>query len=176
MRAIGLSNFDLDEIARCHAVRPVDVLQPELNLINRERAGDRIHWAGENGVGVVVYSPMASGLLTGSFNVEGLERLAEDDWRRGHPNFQEPALARNLELVERLREVARDVGCTLAELAIAWTLAWPAVTGAIVGARTPEEVDGWIGAAQVELSPDALAAIAGALEELAVGSGPTLPG
>ncbi|HWG55210.1 MAG TPA: aldo/keto reductase [Gaiellaceae bacterium] len=175
VRAIGLSNFDLADVARCHAVRPVDVLQPELNLLSREAAGERLRWAAQNGAGVVTYSPMASGLLTGSFNADGLERLAGDDWRRGHPNFQQPAFGRNLELVERLRAIADDVGCTLAELAVAWVLAWPAVTGAIVGARTPGEVDGWIGAAYVELGEDVLAAIAAALEELEVGTGPRKP-
>ena len=171
VRAIGLSNFDLDDVARCHAVRRVDVLQPELNVINRA-AGERVAWAQDHGTGVIVYSPMGSGLLTGSFSAERLASLADDDWRRGHPNFQEPAFSRNLELVERLRRVAERRGCTLPELAVAWAIAWPGVTAAIVGARTADEVDGWIGGAEVVLGGDDLAEIAAALEELQVGSGP----
>jgi len=175
VRAIGLSNFDLDDVARCEAVRHVDTLQPELNMISRDAAADRLRWAAEHGTGVIVYSPMGSGLLTGSFSRERVAQLPADDWRPGHPNFQEPQLSRNLELVERLRPIADRLGTTLPGLAVAWALAWPMVAGAIVGARRPDEVEGWIGASEVELTPDELDAIADAIGDTGAGSGPARP-
>ena len=175
VRAIGLSNFGVDELEACEAVRHVDTLQPELNLVVRDAASDRIPWAEQHGTGVIVYSPMASGLLTGRFSRERAASLPEDDWRRGHANFQEPALSRNLELVERLRPIAERLACTLPELAVAWTLAWAGVSGAIVGARSPEQVDGWIGSAAVQLGAAELDEIAAALAETGAGSGPVHP-
>lgn len=175
VRAIGLSNFSVEELDRCEAVRPVDTLQPELNLVNRDAAADRIPWAAERGAGVIVYSPMGSGLLTGRFSAERAASLPEDDWRKGHPNFQEPQLSANLELVERLKPIVERLGASLAELTIAWTLSWPAVTGAIVGARSAEQVEGWIGAADVKLGDAELDEIASAIEATGAGSGPTRP-
>ena len=175
VRAIGLSNFDVDDLERCHAIRRVDAVQPELNMINRTAAGDRIPWAERRSAGVIVYSPMASALLTGDFSRERLDSLAEDDWRRGHANFQEPSFSRNLELVERLRTVAGRLGCTLPELAVAWALAWPGVTAAIVGARTPRDLDGWVDAAGVQLGDADLDEVAAAIVELGVGDGPVRP-
>jgi aryl-alcohol dehydrogenase-like predicted oxidoreductase len=175
VRAIGLSNFGVEELERCEAVRHVDTLQPELNMIVRDTAADRIPWAAERGTGVLVYSPMASGLLTGRFSAERVASLPEDDFRSGHPNFQEPALSRNLELVERLQPIAERLGCSLPELSIAWTLAWPGVTAAIVGARTPDQVDGWIGATDVSLDDAVLEEIAAAIDETGAGSGPVRP-
>jgi aryl-alcohol dehydrogenase-like predicted oxidoreductase len=175
VRAIGLSNFSVEELERCAGVRPVDTFQPELNLVNREAADERIPWAAEHGAGVIVYSPMGSGLLTGRFSAERAGSLPDDDWRRGHENFQEPQLTRNLELVERLLPVAERLGASLPELAIAWTLAWPAVAGAIVGARSAEQVDGWIGAAGVELTDAGLDELAAAVEQTGAGSGPVRP-
>jgi aryl-alcohol dehydrogenase-like predicted oxidoreductase len=175
VRAVGLSNFSVEELERCHAVRPVDTLQPELNLINREAAEDRLPWAAERSVGIIAYSPMASGLLTGRFTAERAASLPDDDWRRDHANFQEPQLGRNLELVERLRPVAERLGASLPELATAWTLAWRAVAGAIVGARSAEQVDGWIGAASFELTDADLDEVAAGVEETGAGSGPVRP-
>ena len=175
VRAIGLSNFSIEELERCEAVRHVDTLQPELNLVNREAGADRIPWAQQHGTGVIVYSPMASGLLTGRMTAARVEAMPDDDWRRGHANFQEPALSRNLELVERLRPVAARLGCSLPELAVAWTLAWPAVAGAIVGARSREQVEGWVGAASVVLDPADLDEITTALEDTGAGAGPVRP-
>ncbi len=174
-RAIGLSNFSVEELERCEAVRHVDTLQPELNLVDRGTAGDRIPWAVERGVGVIVYSPMGSGLLTGRFTAERAASLPEDDWRRGHRNFQEPQLAANLELVERLRPIAERLGATVAELAIAWTLSWPGVAGAIVGARSADQVEGWISAADVRLDDAALDEVAAAIAATGAGSGPARP-
>jgi len=175
VRSIGVSNFDVELLERCEALRHVDTFQPELNLIRRGAAEAEIRWCREHGTGVIVYSPMRSGLLTGAFSKERCRALTEDDWRRGDPDFREPELERNLDLIERLRDIADDLGASLPELAIAWTLAWPGVNGAIVGARRPEQVDGWIGAGGLELGDDVLARIADELEVTGAGSGPTHP-
>lgn len=174
VRFIGLSNFDAEQVAACEAIRHVDTYQPELNLLVR-RAGDRLPWCQEHGTGVIVYSPMRSGLLTGRFSAERVADLPDDDWRAGADDFNEPKLTTNLRLVDDLRPIAERLGCSLPELAIAWTLAWPAVSGAIVGARTPEQVDGWIAAADVRLGDADLDAIAGLLEGHGAGEGPTRP-
>lgn len=172
--AIGVSNFEVDALEVCEAIRHVDTLQPQLNLLVRETA-DAIAWAGAHGTGVIVYSPMRSGLLTGRFSAERAAQLPDDDWRKAADDFTEPLLARNLELVSRLEPIAERLGCTLPELAVAWTLAWPSVTGAIVGARSPEQVDGWIGATEVNLETKDLAEITSLLEETGAGAGPTTP-
>ena len=172
---IGASNFDVDMLDRCQRVRQVDTYQPELNLVARQAGADTIPWCRSNGTGVIVYSPMRSGLLTGRFSLERVKGLPDDDWRAVHDDFLEPALSRNLALVELLKPVAERLSCALAELAVAWTLAWPGVTGAIVGARSPEQVEGWIGAEHVRLGPDDLAEIALALETTGAGEGPTRP-
>jgi aryl-alcohol dehydrogenase-like predicted oxidoreductase len=172
VRAIGVSNFDIDLLEQCQAVRPVDTFQPELNLLVRDALAQTIPWSGERGVGVIVYSPMRSGLLTGRMSAERVAAMPEDDWRRDHPDFQGDVLKRNLALVERLRNVAEGIGCSLPELAVAWALACPGVDGAIVGARSAQQVDGWIGAASVTLGMDELDEITAALDETGAGSGP----
>jgi aryl-alcohol dehydrogenase-like predicted oxidoreductase len=173
-RAVGVSNYDVDLLERCDAVRHVDTYQPELNLVNRD-ADDGIAWCRANGTGVIVYSPMRSGLLTGTSSAERWAALPDDDWRRTHPDFQEPTLGRCLSLVERLRTIAEELEASVAELAVAWTLCWPGVSGAIVGARRPEQVDGWIGAAALELEDELLDRIGDILEETGAGSGPLRP-
>ncbi|HEX8770241.1 MAG TPA: aldo/keto reductase [Acidimicrobiales bacterium] len=175
VRHIGVSNFELDLLEACEAVRHVDSFQPQLNLLVREVAASTLPWCRENGTGVIAYSPMHSGLLTGRFSRERAAALPDDDWRKGHPEFSGDNLDRNLDLVERLQFVADTVGCTLPELTVAWTLAWPGVDGAIVGARSAEQVDGWIGAARLEFDGEVLAEIADALELTGAGSGPRLP-
>ena len=174
-RAIGICNFDVDLLERCQAIRQVDSYQPELNLIRRTAAAEVIGWAEAHGAGVIVYSPMRSGLLSGRFSAERSASLPPDDWRRYDTSFQEPELTANLLLVERLRQIADRLGCSVPELAIAWTLVWPGVTGAIVGARRPDQVDGWIGAADVELGPAELEEIAAAIDETGAGAGPLRP-
>jgi aryl-alcohol dehydrogenase-like predicted oxidoreductase len=154
VRWIGVSNFDVELLERCEAVRHVDSVQPELNLISPDRAGDVVPWARDHGAGVIVYSPLASGLLTGAVDRRRAESLPADDWRSEAPEFNEPRLSRNLELVEGLKAIARGLGSSLPELAVAWTLSVPGVSGAIVGARNPEQVDGWIRAADLELDED----------------------
>jgi aryl-alcohol dehydrogenase-like predicted oxidoreductase len=176
VRYIGVSNFDVDLLARCDAIRPVDSFQPELNLVTREAAGTTIPWCVEHGTGVIVYSPMRSGLLTGAFSPERVAGLPSDDWRATHPDFTEPGLSRNLDLVRRLESVASSVGCSLPDLAVAWALLWPGVDGAIVGARRPDQVQGWLAAATVELGDADIAEISAALEASGAGSGPREPG
>jgi aryl-alcohol dehydrogenase-like predicted oxidoreductase len=173
-KAIGVSNFDLAQLELCERIRHVDTYQPELNLLSRATA-DAIAWCAERDIGVIVYSPMCSGLLSGRFSRERCETLPADDWRREAPMFREPELSRNLALVERLQPIADELRAALPELAVAWTLAWPGVTGAIVGARKPEQIDGWINAVDLELGPAALDPIAAALERSGVGDGPVGP-
>jgi aryl-alcohol dehydrogenase-like predicted oxidoreductase len=166
----GVCNFDVPLLERCEAVRHVDSLQLPLSLLNRHALRELIPWARENGTGVLAYSPMASGLLTGSFNREGLARLAEDDWRRRAAAFQEPQFSRNLALVDRLEPLAARLGVTVAELSLAWVLAVPGVTGAIVGGRRPSQLDDWLGADDLELDAEARAEIDTALKETAAGT------
>ena len=174
-RYLGVSNFDLDLLEACQAIRPVDTCQPELNLLVRDAAAEILPWCQAHGTGVIVYSPMRNGLLTGGFSPERAASLPDDDWRSGHPDFHGDGLATNLAVVDRLRAIAGEVGCTLPELAVAWTLAWPAVDGAIVGARRPSQLDDWVGAGSVELDADRLDEIAALLEEAGAGSGPVRP-
>jgi aryl-alcohol dehydrogenase-like predicted oxidoreductase len=174
-RAIGVSNFDVSLLERCEAVAHVDSLQPPFSLVRREAAGAEIPWCAEHGTGVIGYSPMQSGLLTDRFDAARIAGLAPDDWRRKSPEFRPPRLERNLALRDALRPIARRHGSTVSALAVAWTLAWPGVTGAIVGARSARQVEGWIGAATLELAPEDLDEIAAAVERTRAGAGPTRP-
>jgi aryl-alcohol dehydrogenase-like predicted oxidoreductase len=175
VRAIGVSNFDVELLERCEAIRHVDSLQPPLSLIRRQAAETEIPWCRAHGTGVIGYSPLQSGLLTERFSSDRLASLAQDDWRRQSRDFAPPRLAKNIGLRDALRPIARQHGTTVSAVAIGWTLAWPGVTGAIVGARTPEQVDGWIGAASLELSLADLDQIAKAIGHTGAGSGPALP-
>src|SRR5881296_3314240 len=175
VRAVGVSNFDVPLLERCEAIRHVDSLQPPFSVIRRDAAAREIPWCAEHDTGVIVYSPMQSGLLTDSFTAARVASLAEDDWRRRGPQFQQPALGKNLALRDALRPIARRHGATVSAVAVAWTLAWPGVTGAIVGARSPAQVDGWIGAATLELTAADLDEIAAAITRTGAGTGPTRP-
>jgi aryl-alcohol dehydrogenase-like predicted oxidoreductase len=155
-RWIGVANFDTEQLDRCEAIRHVDSVQPPLSLLARGARRTVVPWAAVHGTGVIVYSPMGSGLLTGAFDRERVAGLDPNDWRRESPAFREPALGRNLELVERLRGIADGLEATLPELVVAWALAQTGVTAAIVGARAPRHVDGWIGASELELSSEVL--------------------
>jgi aryl-alcohol dehydrogenase-like predicted oxidoreductase len=132
-------------------------------------------WCAGNGTGVIVYSPMGSGLLTGAFTAERAARLEAGDWRSRHPDFSGEGLERNLGLASALREVAQRRDTTVAAVAVAWTLAFPGVTAAIVGARSPLQVDGWLPAADMHLDERDMADIAAAIEKTGAGSGPALP-
>jgi aryl-alcohol dehydrogenase-like predicted oxidoreductase len=175
VRAGGVSNFDARLLDRCEAMRHVDSLQPPFSLINRGVAGREIPWCAAHRTGVIAYSPMQSGLLTDSFTAARVPALAEDDWRRRAPDFREPNLGRNLALRDALRPIAERHRTSVSAIAVAWTLAWPGVTGAIVGARTPKQVDGWIGAASIRLSRQDLDEIAAAIERTKAGAGPVHP-
>ena len=175
VRAAGVSNYDVSLLERCEAIRHVDSLQPPFSLIRREAAAQEIPWCAERDTGMIVYSPMQTGLLTDSFTSARVAALAQDDWRRRGPEFQEPNLSRNLALRDALKPIARRHGATVSSVAVAWTLAWPGVTGAIVGARTPAQVDGWIGAATLELTAADLDEIAAAITRTGAGTGPTRP-
>lgn len=152
IRYIGVSNFSVDEMERARRVAPITSLQPPYSLINRDVETSILPYCKEHGIGVIVYSPMGSGLLSGRMTRERAAALPASDWRSRNEQFQEPKLSRTLELVDLLGEIAAESGHTAAEAAIAWTLSHDAVTAAIVGARSPAQVDGWIGAATYRLS------------------------
>jgi aryl-alcohol dehydrogenase-like predicted oxidoreductase len=171
VRAVGVSNFDVGLLERCHAIGHVESLQPPFSLIRRDVAGHEIPWCADHETGVIAYSPMQSGLLTDSFAAERVAKLPEDDWRRRSEEFQRPHLGRNLALRDALRPIAQRHGTTVAAIAVAWVVAWPGVTGAIVGARSPQQVDGWIRAASVELTPADLEEIAAAIDRTGAGTG-----
>ena len=172
VRAAGVSNFDSRLLDRCEAIRHVDSLQPPFSLINRAAGKREISWCARHETGIIVYSPMQSGLLTDAFTAERVTALPSDDWRRRAPDFRLPRLRRNLALRDALRPIALRHGTSVSSIAIAWTLAWPGVTGAIVGARTPEQVDGWIGAAAIALTPEDLEEIGAAIGRTRAGAGP----
>ena len=171
----GVSNFTVDLLERAERVRHVDSLQPPFSMIHRQSAADVIPWSAAHGTGVIAYSPMQSGILTDDFGRERAERMAADDWRRRNPEFREPLLSRNLALRDALRPIASRHGVSVAAVAVAWTLSWPGVSGAIVGARSPEQVDGWLAAGNLTLEAADIDEIAGALERTQAGSGPTHP-
>jgi len=153
----------------------VDTLQPPFSAIRRDVARAELPWAEANETGVIVYSPMQSGLLSGGFNVMRAANLPANDWRSHDPNFSGDGLRRNLGLAAALRVPAARHNTTVAAVAVAWTLAWPGVTGAIVGARRPSQVDGWLEAATLKLDQADLDTIASAIERTGAGSGPARP-
>ena len=175
VRAIGLSNHDVPALEKSEAIQHVNSLQPPFNMLRREAATDVIPWCHEHGTGVIVYSPMASGILTGAYTEEKAAALSDSDWRSRSDDFTGEGLKRNLALVERLRPIAEAHNTTVGAIAVAWTLTFPGVTGAIVGGRSPEQVDGWVPAATLELNDDESAQIRSALEELNAGDGPLTP-
>jgi aryl-alcohol dehydrogenase-like predicted oxidoreductase len=156
VRYIGVSNFDVDQMKRAQEIAPIDSLQPPYSMISREVEDEILPYCREQNIAVIVYAPMKSGLLTGKMTRERAENLPEDDWRSRSSEFQEPRLSRNLELVELLTDIGSRHDCSPGEVAIAWTLRLPAVTGAIVGGRSPEQVDGIVGAADLKLTDDEL--------------------
>jgi len=144
IRWLGVSNFDVPLMEKCEAIHHIDSLQPPYNLFNREIEKDILPYCQEHGIGVVVYSPMYSGLLSGNFEPS---RMAPDDWRLRNPEFSEPKLSANLAFVEKLRPIAEKYGKTVGQLAVAWVLQHPAITSAIVGARKVHQVEENVGAA-----------------------------
>jgi aryl-alcohol dehydrogenase-like predicted oxidoreductase len=176
VRAVGLSNHDVRQLETAEAIGHVDTLQPPFSAIRRDVAGKGLPWCERHGTGVIAYSPMQSGLLTGTFSDARAAELPKDDWRSRSDQFMAPALQRNLALADALRPIAARHGTTVSSVAVAWTLAWPGVTGAIVGARRPSQVDGWLDAARLELTGEDLDEIARAIERTGAGAGPVHPG
>ena len=160
VRWIGVSNFNVPQLRRAATIAPVSSMQPPYSLISPEIEESILPYCLENNIGVIVYSPMKSGLLTGAMTKERVANLAPDDFRRNALAFQEPNLTRNLKLANILREVGARHGRSPGEVAIAWTLRHPAVTAAIVGMRSPKQVEGVIGALELRLTPDEIAEIA----------------
>ena len=161
VRHIGVSNFDVGQLRRAQEIAPVETLQPPYSLLSREVENEILPFAESDGIGVIVYSPMASGMLSGKMTRERIADMPEDDWRKSSPRFQEPELSRNLELVGRLEAVGERHGVTAGAVAVAWTLRNPAVDGAIVGFRRPDQVEPMIAAAGLELSDEDVAEIEG---------------
>jgi len=157
VRHIGASNFSVEQLERAEAIAPVEALQPPYSLLDREVEAETLPYCEEHGIGVIVYSPMASGLLTGRMTRERIESLPADDWRRQSARFREPELSRGLEVVERVKAVAERHGVSPGAVAVAWTLRHPPVHGAIVGFRRPDQVDPIVAAVDLELSDDDLA-------------------
>jgi aryl-alcohol dehydrogenase-like predicted oxidoreductase len=153
LRNIGVSNFDIGQMQRALDIAPITSLQPRYSLIHREVEEEILPFAAWQEIGVIAYSPMASGLLTGAMTRERIEQLPADDWRRNHSDFQDPLLSRNLRLVRLLKVIGAHHGRTPAEVAVAWVLHNRAVTGAIVGARKPGQIRGVLGASGMRLSP-----------------------
>lgn len=161
VRHIGVSNFDVAQLRRAQAIAPVETLQPPYSLIERAIEDEILPFAEQEGIGVVCYSPMASGLLSGAMTAERIAALPDNDWRKHDPRFQEPELSRNLAIVARLQTVAERHGTTPGAIAVAWTLRNPAVHGSIVGFRRPDQVEPLLAAGTIELTDDDLATIAG---------------
>src|SRR5438105_2546018 len=161
VRWIGVSNVNVEEMRRAQAIAPITSLQPQYSLVRREVEQEILPYCQSNGLGVIVYSPMASGLLTGAMTRERAANLPDSDWRSRDVEFQEPRLSKNLALVERLREVGERHGRPPGQVAIAWALQNPAVTGAIVGARSAEQVERNVGAAELNLTDEEIAEIEG---------------
>jgi len=152
VRWIGVSNYSIHQLKLAQAIAPITSLQPPYSLINNAAEAELLPFAEANGIGVICYSPMQSGLLTGAMSAERIAALPEDDWRKRAAEFQEPRLSRNLRLAELLRQIGGRHGRNTGEVAIAWTLRLKAVTAAIVGARSAKQVDGWVGAADFRLT------------------------
>jgi aryl-alcohol dehydrogenase-like predicted oxidoreductase len=173
-RAVGLSNHKVDQLERAERLGHVDTLQPPFSPIRRDVAAAELPWCLNHQTGVIVYSPMQSGLLTGSFTEARAATLPAGDWRSRSPEFQAPRLQNNLALADALRPIAARHQTGVGAVAVAWTLAVAGVTGAIVGARSPEQVDGWIRAADLTLDRSDLKEIASAIERTGAGTGPLL--
>jgi len=167
VRWIGVSNYDVPQLQRCEKIAPVTSLQPPCSLIRRQIENEILPHCERRGIGVIAYSPMASGLLTGAMTRERIAKFPEDDWRKNSSEFREPKLSKNLELVERLKKVAARYKATPGAIAIAWTLRLPAVTGAIVGARNAKQAEEVMRAGDIKLSPPDIAEIEGVATQVA---------
>jgi aryl-alcohol dehydrogenase-like predicted oxidoreductase len=161
----GVSNFSVEQLERIQPIHPVASLQPPYSMLARDIEDDLLPYCAENDIGVIVYSPMESGLLTGKYDRERIEDMPDEDWRKDSTQFTEPELSANLKVIEGLRPIAERNGKTLAQLAIAWVLRRPEVTAAIVGARDPDQIEETVEAGEWRLSEEDLAEIRSLLEE-----------
>lgn len=161
----GVCNFNVGQLERAHAVHPIASLQPPYSMLRRDVEAELLPWCTARNVGVLAYSPMQAGLLSGAFSKERAAALSADDWRSRSPLFQEPQLSVNLQIVERLRPLAARLGLTVAQVAIAWVLRRPVVTSAIAGARRPQQIEETVKAGNITLPPDVLTKIEGLLLE-----------
>lgn len=159
VRHIGVSNFNVNQMKRAQAIAPITSLQPPYSLIKRDVEAEILPFCKENNIGVIVYSPMQAGLLTGKVTVERVKNLPSTDWRTRNPEFQGARLERNIALANLLGEIGKRHEKSAGEVAIAWTLLNPAVTAAIVGGRRPDQVDGIIGAGDFRLNAEEQAEI-----------------
>jgi aryl-alcohol dehydrogenase-like predicted oxidoreductase len=175
VRAVGLSNHNAAQLAKAEAVGHVDTLQPPFSAIKRGVAAEELPWCKAHDTGVIVYSPMQAGLLTGSFNEERAKSLPANDWRSRNDDFKGEKLRKNLMVADAIGKVAKRHGTSNAAAAVAWTLAWPGVTAAIVGARSAKQVDGWLDAATLTLTDQDMAEIGDVIERSGAGSGPARP-
>jgi aryl-alcohol dehydrogenase-like predicted oxidoreductase len=173
--AVGLSNHNVAQLRAAEALGHVDTLQPPFSAIKRQVGAAELAWCAANGTGVIVYSPMQAGLLSGTFSAQRAASLPKNDWRSRNPDFTGDRLLRNLAVADAMRPVADRHGTSVAAVAVAWTLAWPGVTGAIVGARRPSQVDGWRDAAALSLTDADMAEIGDAIERSGAGAGPSRP-
>ena len=170
VRWIGVSNFNIAQMKRAQRIAPITSLQPPYSLLARDVEQEILPFCRENNIGVIVYSPMRAGLLTGKMTKERAQNLPQDDWRSRNPDFQEPKLSRNLELVEILRKIGEKHGRAPGEVALAWTLNNPAVTAAIVGLRRADQVNGTVGALEFRLTSGEIAEIEEFFTAKAVGA------
>jgi aryl-alcohol dehydrogenase-like predicted oxidoreductase len=168
VRWIGVSNYDVPQMKRLETIAPVTSDQPPYSMLRRKIEAEILPYAEQQSIGIIVYSPMLSGMLTGAMTHERAANLPADDWRRNNPEFREPKLSKNLELVERLRAIGNRYGRTPGEVAIAWTLRRPVVTGAIVGARNAQQAEGVMRAGELKLTAQDLAEIEGTAAAIAV--------
>ena len=175
IRAAGVSNHSVSQLEAVEQIGHVDSLQPPLSMIRRDAAAAEIPWCAAHQAGVIVYSPLQAGLLSGAMTPERLAAMPADDWRARNAEFTGERLGRNLALAERLRPVAERHGTTQAAVAIAWVLAWPGVTGAIVGARRPEQLSDWMTAGSLQLDDTDLDELATAIHATEAGTGPARP-
>ena len=174
-RAVGLCNHSAAQLEAAERLGHVETLQPPFSAIRRDVAAGELPWCHAHETGVIVYSPMQAGLLTGSFTEARARSLPQNDWRSRSVNFLGEGLKRNLALAEALRPIAARRNVSVGAVAVAWTLAWPGVTAAIVGARSADQVDGWIAAANIELSGAEMREIAAAIASTGAGTGPSAP-
>lgn len=165
VRFAGGSNFSVDQMKRVQAIHPMASLQPPYSMLKRDVEAEILPYCAQNDVGVICYSPMQAGLLTGKFTRERAESLPDDDWRKNNPDFNEPALSANLWLVDELRQLAEAKHTSVANIAVAWVLSHEAVTGAILGARRPDQIEETVSAAEVELTTAEIEKIAVLLRE-----------